>query len=85
MTLHHGQRPVKGGVVLTQATPSLAIVAVDLEYLVEILNRLWKILAGPQNRADGVHGLDRGWVCAKALLVGEQGIVDIAQTFRQAS
>lgn len=83
--MRRGPEPVKGGLLLTKTTPSFAIAIVDFEDLIEVLNGLWKVLAGPQNCADGVHGLDGVWVCAKALLICEQGIVDIAETFRQAS
>lgn len=76
-----GPWSTKGGARLTETTPCLAVAVINFEDLIQILYCLWEILAGPQNGADGVHCWDGVWVCAEALLVGEQGVVNVAENF----
>lgn len=78
-------KPTKGEGRLTETSPCLAITIVNLENIIEIIDCFYEVLAGSQNRADGVHGWNGVWVGAQGLFVGEQGIVDIAKNLRQAS
>lgn len=71
--------PTKGGGTLTETAPCLTITIVNFKNIVEIIDCLYEVLAGSQNRADGVHGWNGVWVGAQSLFVGEQGVVDVTK------
>ncbi len=69
----------------TETPPNLAIGAVDLEYALQVFNRLGKVFLGTQDDGDGVHGLDRTPVMTQRLLIGLDGAVEVAHQLRQAA
>ena len=59
-----------GGRYAPRTAPDFAIVPVQLEDALEVLDGLGPLVSGAQDAAHAVHGLDGPWVRAEGVLVG---------------
>ena len=66
-------RDVKGR-KLTETTPDFAIIPIQLEDALEVLNRLGPLVCGAEDATHAIHGWDGSWVCAESVLVGRGGL-----------
>lgn len=68
----------------TQATPSLAIVRINLENLMQVLGCFWKVLAGPKHQADGIHSPDGLRVMTKSMFIRLHCLWQVAHNLSKA-
>lgn len=66
---------------LTETTPGLAVRSVNLENRVEIFSGLWKLFAGPEDQAYGIHGPDGLRVVAQGMLIRTHSLLEITDYF----
>jgi hypothetical protein len=72
-SLHGGGR--------TKTAPSLSVVSIDLENVLQKVDGLVELLARAQDQADGVEGVDGLPIGAQGALVTRHGLIEIAQCF----
>lgn len=72
-------RHIRGAQIRTETAPDLAIVPVQLEDALEVLDGLGPLVGGAQDAAHAVHGLDGPRVGAQGVLVGGGGLLGVAQ------
>lgn len=69
---------------LTQTTPGLAIVGINLDNLMQVFGCLWELLAGPKHHANGVQGPNGLRVVTKGMFVRLQCLGHITHGFCKA-
>jgi hypothetical protein len=70
---------------LTNTAPDLAVVLVHGQNRLQIFHSLPKLFLGSEDQADGVQGRDGFLVRSQGIFVREQGIVQVAEDFGEAS
>lgn len=69
---------------VTQAAPGLSIGRIQLEDILQVLDRFGELLLGAKNARDGVHSGDRPLVVTQGLFVRSHGAIKISHQFSQA-
>lgn len=70
---------------VAQATPSLSIARIQLQNILQVLNRFGKLLFCSKDARDRVHCRDRPLIVTQGLLIGIHRSVQIAHQFSQAA
>ena len=72
-------------ILLTQTTPNFAVIGIQLQYALQVLDGPRKILLCPQYTGYGIHCRDRLVVVSQGLFVGIQCTVQITHELGRAS
>jgi hypothetical protein len=64
---------------VSKATPNLAIVGIELENLLEVLNSFVELLLCPKNATDGIHCRDGAGIGAKGVLISRGSLLKVVE------
>ena len=67
----------------TETSPDLTVGGIDLEDVLQILDRLMKMFLGAQDARDGVHGLDGAPIVTQGVFVGLNGAIQVSHELGQ--
>ncbi len=71
----------RGRCSLTQAAPDLAIVRIQLQYVLQVLDGFGEILLGSEYAGDGIHRLNGLEIMSQSLVIGKQRAIEVVHMF----
>lgn len=69
---------------LTETSPNIAIVAVQLKNVLQVLDSFVELLLCAQDTAYGIHRGNGSWIGAKSMLIGLHSFVEIVKKLSKA-